>query len=97
MIKEIENWYLSNCNGDWEHQYGVTIESLDNPGWRVLIDLKGTKLEQINFKEINNTESESEWIVCKVENNKFIGAGGPHKLNEILNIFIDWVKVNKAL
>ena len=97
MIKEIENWYLSNCNGDWEHQYGVTIESLDNPGWRVFIDLKGTKLEQINFKEINNTESETEWIVCKVEKNKFIGAGGPNKLNEILNAFIDWVKVNKAL
>ena len=97
MIKEIENWYLSNCNGDWEHQYGVTIESLDNPGWRIFIDLKGTKLEQIDFDEINNTASESEWIVCKVENNKFIGAGGPHKLDEILNIFIDWVKVNKAL
>jgi hypothetical protein len=97
MIKEIENWYLSNCNGDWEHQYGVTIESLDNPGWRVFIDLTGTKLEQIDFEEINNIESESEWIVCKVENNKFIGADGPHNLNEILSIFINWGKVNKAL
>ena len=96
-MKELENWYLSNCDGDWEHQYGVTIESLDNPGWRVLIDLIGTKLEQIDFEKINNTESESEWIVCKVENNKFIGAGGPQKLNGIINIFIDWVKVNKAL
>ena len=95
-MKELENWYLSNCNGDWEHQYGVTIESLDNPGWRVLIDLKGTKLEQIDFEDINNIESESEWIVCKVENNKFIGAGGPHNLNEILSIFINWAKVNKA-
>jgi hypothetical protein len=96
-MKELENWYLSNCDGEWEHQYGITIESLDNPGWRVLIDLTGTKLERINFEKINNTESESEWIVCKVENNKFIGAGGPQKLNRIINIFIDWVKVNKAL
>jgi len=96
-MKELENWYLSNCNGGWEHQYGITIESLDNPGWRVLIDLTGTKLEQIDFEKINNTESESKWIVCKVENNKFIGAGGPQQLNEVLNIFIDWVKVHKAL
>jgi hypothetical protein len=93
-MKELENWYLSNCDGDWEHQYGITIESLDNPGWRVLIDLTGTKLEQIGFEKINNAESESKWIVCKVENNKFIGAGGPQQLTEVLNIFIDWVERN---
>ena len=93
-MKELENWYLSNCDGDWEHQYGITIESLDNPGWRGLIDLTGTKLEQIGFEKINNTESESKWIVCKVENNKFIGAGRPQQLTEVLNIFIDWVERN---
>ena len=43
MIKDLENWYFSNCNEDWEHQFGVKIDTLVNPGWRVEIDLEGTK------------------------------------------------------
>ena len=23
----IEQWYRSQCNGDWEHQWGVQIET----------------------------------------------------------------------
>ena len=32
MLEWLMNWYESNCDGDWEHSYGVKIESLDNPG-----------------------------------------------------------------
>ncbi|TMB85990.1 MAG: hypothetical protein E6J45_14585 [Chloroflexi bacterium] len=28
----LQHWYLSRCDGEWEHQRGITIESLDNPG-----------------------------------------------------------------
>ena len=38
----LSDWYESNCNDDWEHGYGVKIETLDNPGWLVQIDLFGT-------------------------------------------------------
>ena len=51
MIKELENWYQSNCNEEWEHQFGIRIVTLDNPGWKVEIDLEGTKLENIVFKK----------------------------------------------
>ena len=46
-LARLEAWYLRQCNGDWEHLYGVTIETLDNPGWSVTIDLTGTKLERV--------------------------------------------------
>jgi hypothetical protein len=26
-------WYLAQCNQDWEHEFGITIATLDNPGW----------------------------------------------------------------
>ena len=39
LIHWIEKWYKGNCNGDWEHSYGITIETLDNPGWDFTIDL----------------------------------------------------------
>ena len=97
MIEELEKWYYSNCNDEWEHQFGITIDTLDNPGWRVQIDLEGTKLEQVHFEEVKNIEPELEWIVCNVEDKKFNGNGGPNELKNILNIFINWAKSNYAI
>lgn len=37
MIRSIEQYYVQHCNGEWEHQYGFSIESCDNPGWRIKI------------------------------------------------------------
>lgn len=33
VLGRLERWYAAQCNGDWEHTYGITIETLDNPGW----------------------------------------------------------------
>ena len=97
ILEELEIWYYSNCNDDWEHQFGVTIDTLDNPGWRVQIDLEGTKLENVSFEKIENIEPELGWYTCKVEDKKFIGNGGPKKLNKIIEIFLDWAKLNKTI
>jgi hypothetical protein len=44
-IKEIDSWLKKMANDEWEHQNGVTIESSDNPGWILSIDLPDGKLE----------------------------------------------------
>ncbi|MBL0319091.1 MAG: hypothetical protein IPP74_07360 [Alphaproteobacteria bacterium] len=36
------SWYASHCNGDWEHENQIKISTLDNPGWRLQIDLVDT-------------------------------------------------------
>lgn len=86
----IQNWYQSYCDGYWEHEYGISIDTLDNPGWRVKIDLIGTKLEIKEFQEIKFNDSDDDWIFCKVENSKFIGASDSQKLEKILQIFLEW-------
>ena len=45
-------WYVVQCNGDWEHSSGITITSLDNPGWLVKIELVGTALDNKEFRTI---------------------------------------------
>jgi hypothetical protein len=25
-------WYAAHCDSEWEHTYGVTLDTLDNPG-----------------------------------------------------------------
>ncbi len=36
-------WHLRQCDGEWEHRYGVKITTYDNPGWGVEIDIAESK------------------------------------------------------
>jgi hypothetical protein len=92
ILNEIQEWYASNCDGDWEHLYGLTIETLDNPGWSVSIDLKDTNLEGKEFQRIKQHHTEESWIECYVEEGKFRGFGDQSRLEEIFSIFVDWAK-----
>ena len=47
IINWLEEWYVSNCDGDWEHTFGITINTIDNPGWSRMT--KGTVLFDLNF------------------------------------------------
>jgi len=89
-LKRIQEWYSLQCNGDWEHRFGVDINTLDNPGWMVKIALDNTELEDKPFSKVKLERSENDWVHCWIENGKFEGAGGQHNLEEILNIFLDW-------
>jgi hypothetical protein len=41
-INWLQDWYKQNCDGDWEHSYGINIYTVDNPGWSVNIELTDT-------------------------------------------------------
>lgn len=87
LITWIENWYKNNCDGDWEHSYGITIETLDNPGWDVKIDLIKTPLENKKIKYTYNKKSESDWYGYELNNGVFKAFGDPHKLLFLLELF----------
>jgi Immunity protein 53 len=89
-LADLQEWYQAQCNLDWERQFGVSIGTLDNPGWTVTIDLGNTDLRGKPFPEVKDLESEKDWIHCRVEGTKFYGAGGPGKLEEILQVFLNW-------
>jgi hypothetical protein len=91
-LARLQRWYASQCNGDWEHYAQVKIETVDNPGWRVKIDLVDTDLEGVPFAEISNLEPETDWIRCWVEDGQFQGAGGAPMFEAILAHFLDWAE-----
>jgi len=88
----IQNWYYQYCNGDWEHNENINIRTIDNPGWRVTIDLEGTNCENRVFRNIEKEESQDNWYQCFLRDGKFEGAGGPCNLFEILCVFQEWAK-----
>ena len=96
-LAQLQVWYASCCDGDWEHQYGVKIDSLDNPGWWVKINLTGTKLEHIKFDQLSKRQSDTDWLDCQVKEKVFEGAGDAAKLEVILGIFLDWASEHEGI
>jgi Immunity protein 53 len=92
----IQQWYQQQCDGEWEHQYGVKIETLDNPGWLVKIDLTNTKLQSRHFAPVAEQVDEAgwaqgnHWIYCFVRDSVWHGAGDETKLERILSEFLAW-------
>jgi hypothetical protein len=91
-LRNLEDWYQSQCNGDWEHQYGVRISNLDNPGWSLDVDLWDTPLADMTFAAREVERSESDWVHCRVEGAVFMGRGGVANLREMLQVFLDWAR-----
>ncbi len=87
---ELQAWYHAQCNGDWEHSYGVSIGTLDNPGWSVEIDLVDTPLSSRHFNPVRKLDPDLDWFRCEVKDSKWIGHGGPNMLRSILRTFLDW-------
>ncbi len=83
----IQEWYSKNCDGLWEHSYGVEINTLDNPGWSVKIDLAETEWENISIEYKLTDNGEDDWYAYSVKDKLFSGAGDCNKLEKLLNIF----------
>ena len=88
----LQNWYAKQCNGEWEHANGVRIDTLDNPGWSVKIDLHGTRYSGVQQATIGEDHvSDSDWIVCRIVDGNFDGSGDPQKLLTIVQKFRGWI------
>lgn len=91
LLGRLELWFASNCDGEWEHREGITIQTCDNPGWLVKIcipeSIKGSyssgRLVDISYRE--GTGADQRWLVCTLETDHFKGAGS--SLAEILQTF----------
>lgn len=90
LLSELQSWYVEQCDGEWEHQYGIKIETLDNPGWAVEIDLTGTRLSSATLQERIEERSATDWIHISAGNGLFRGFGGAKNLAEILERFLSW-------
>jgi hypothetical protein len=81
-LEWLQEWYRSQCDGEWEHEKGIRIDTLDNPGWSVVADI-GTVVESPSISE---HRSEDDWLRCEVKSGRFYGHGGPGNLGEILEL-----------
>jgi hypothetical protein len=91
-IQRLEAWYGTRCNGRWEHQWGIRISNIDNPGWSVSIDLNETTIANQMLQPLRVDVSETDWMHCWKDSAKFEGRGDPGKLDAILRHFLRFVE-----
>jgi Immunity protein 53 len=94
-LVKLQNWYASHCDGDWEHTWGVKIDTLDNPGWSIIIDLQDTNMEKVPFPGLI-IESPSDWIFCELNQGRFSGRCGPRMLETMIDVFLMWTQQGQA-
>ncbi len=92
QLSRLRDWYAAQCDGDWEHTYGIKLDTLDNPGWLLYIDLAATGLQDKPFIPVHRGDSEedADWFHCKVVSGKFEAAGGVPNLQDMLEAFLSW-------
>ena len=91
LLNWLQNWYTQYCDGDWEHAERIKIQTLDNPGWRLNVNLEDTEYENKEFTTIKDFRTEDDWIVCRIRDGRFDACGGSLNLEEIIKVFHDWI------
>jgi hypothetical protein len=94
MLSVLEDWYVRQCDGEWEHTWGVEITTLDNPGWSVKIDLRDTRKQDVPLERRLIERTEHDWIWSGVVENRFEIACGPKNLSEAIGLFVEWFDSN---
>ncbi len=99
VLSQLSQWYESYCDGEWEHQYGISINTLDNPGWIIRVNLSYTDQESQPIATFEDHRTEHDWIVARDDHTEhgrhYYTAGGPNNLEEMIQRFLDWT--NNAL
>ena len=82
-------WFQSHCDGDWEHDDGIMIETLDNPGWSIRIRIEGTELEGrvTPWVRLHDDSDEHVWLYWHSSGTEFRAACGPTDLPRALAAF----------
>ncbi|WP_315814785.1 immunity 53 family protein [Paraflavitalea speifideaquila] len=94
ILTWLQEWYESHCDSEREHEYGITINTIDNPGWYITIDLAFTKLESIELEGGTVENGEDDWYFYKINNKQYKASGDCSKLEFLLLKFREIVENN---
>jgi Immunity protein 53 len=87
MLDQLGTWYAAQCDGEWEHEYGVTIATQEDGGWHLRVDLVGTALAGDDLARDLVARGENDWVEVWSDGYTFDAMGGPGNLSELLAAF----------
>jgi hypothetical protein len=98
LLEWLQNVYADDfCDGSWEHEYGLTLTNIDNPGWDFKFDLKDTDIVDIPYEDLLVENDKYDWYHCRIKDRRFEGWGGAKNLTDILLEFKKWYTKASAI
>lgn len=91
-LENLQSWFVSQCDGNYEHSSGIILQTIDNPGWMLIVHLNGTNLQLPDEPWHYLVQGDVEWMAYKVTDNVFDAAGDPSKLKALVSLFLEKVK-----
>ncbi|WP_044077938.1 Imm53 family immunity protein [Prevotella sp. oral taxon 317] len=88
IIQWLQDWTKSQIDGDWEHELGISISMLDNPGWILSADISNYGDILKETKPLGR-DNDVDWIDFEI---RVIA-----KTYVYIEIFGDISKLNKIL
>jgi hypothetical protein len=61
-LEVIHQWFIGKCDHFWEHQYGLILETTDNPGWWLTIDETATDVLLDHIKPVIRKSWDAECV-----------------------------------
>jgi len=97
-LARLQRWYKSNCDGEWEHAHGIRIQTLDNPGWLIDIEVVGTPMEAVAFERVEAGDPEiapdMPWHECWRDAQAWHAGCSTDGLEEVLTLFAEWAEAH---
>ncbi|UOG40333.1 Imm53 family immunity protein [Leptospira noguchii] len=87
MFSWLIEWRKSQCDGDWEHENGIAINTNRDRGWQVKIEANFTELDGVSIDHSLIQKGADDWYSFSLKNGKFLAEGDPKKLPIILEKF----------
>lgn len=83
----LQQWAAEQVDGDWEHEMGITLAMLDNPGWDFNVDLVNYEKHLQDIPYVLVKDSSDDWLGYKIQNSYLNIVGDLGKLSCILAFF----------
>jgi hypothetical protein len=91
LLGALGAWYAEQCDGDWEHEFGVKIETLDNPGWLIQVDLPGTGKDGATLAPALDEGVDGSWLHRSADGRVLRVACGPTDLARAVRAALEFL------
>ncbi|AZP23332.1 hypothetical protein EJC51_19160 [Streptomyces aquilus] len=91
-MRFVQAWYAANCDGEWEHEFGIKMATSDNPGWHIEIDVSETELEGVPVERVRRALPEGGWMISWSDGVVFQAACSPLALCYVDEFFRELVE-----
>ncbi len=85
-------WFWSQCNGDWEHEYGIVLDTTSEGKWKLDISISNSILDGVEFISNDFIANAGNEVECKFDNQSLVVYADTQNIIRVLQSFRAWAE-----